>query len=183
MHGVLAYMGGAAAGGSFTGSTTKEPMSPSDHTTGDAPTPNRPTTSACCRPKRTRRHRRHATRDSAWRQQAFVGGVSDADAAHHFMPQRPLQAASGSETPPTAFATSQPKTPCRPVVSPKTHRRRSNPLPCQPLRLLSPETREATKVPARKFAREATTAAIAPLLQWATCRQPGHLFSPFKDHP
>jgi len=52
-------------------------------------------------------------------------------------------------------------TPCRPVVSPKTCRRHSNPLPCQSLRFLSPETCEATMLPARKFAREATTAAIA----------------------
>ena len=73
-------------------------------------------------------------------------------------------------------------TSCRPVVSPKTRRRHPNPLSCQPLRLLSPETREATTLPARKFAREATTAVIAPLLQWATCRQFGHLFPPFKDY-
>ncbi|QDT76234.1 hypothetical protein I41_54840 [Lacipirellula limnantheis] len=121
-------------------------------------------------------------RDSAWRQQAFVGCVSDADVAHHAMPQRRHQDASGSETPPTAFATSQPKTPCRPVVSPIPRSRHSNPWPRQPLRFLSPETRKATKIPAREFAREATTAVIAPLLPWATCRQSGSLFSPFKDN-
>ena len=83
---------------------------------------------------------------------------------------------------------------CRPVVSPAACWRRSNPLPSQPLRLLSLETREATKLPARKFAREATTPVIDPLLQWATCRrrrsgnsrkmrrQQGNLFSPFEDH-
>ena len=73
-------------------------------------------------------------------------------------------------------------TSCRPVASPKTRRRHPNPLPRQSLRFLSPETHEATRLPARKFAREATTAVIAPLLQWAACRQFGHLFSPFKDY-
>ncbi|QDT73991.1 hypothetical protein I41_31830 [Lacipirellula limnantheis] len=43
----------------------------------------------------------------------LVGGVSDADAVHHATPHRPRQAALESETPPTVFATSKPKTPCR----------------------------------------------------------------------
>ena len=128
-------------GGSITNSpndATLSPLPSRDNTTGEIPTPTRPTTSACCRQKRTMRH--------------------------------------ATESRPTD------STSCRPVVSPKTRRRHPNPLPCQPLRLLSPETREATTLPARKFAREATTAVIAPLLQWATCRQFGHLFPPFKDY-
>ena len=59
------YLGGAAARGSTTTSPTEEPLSPlscHDHTTGDAPTPTSPTTSAMCCPKRIRRHQ--ATRDS-----------------------------------------------------------------------------------------------------------------------
>ena len=60
------YLGGAAARGSITSSPGEQPVSPlSPHnsTTGDIPTPIRPTTSAFRRPKRIRRHQ--ATRDSA----------------------------------------------------------------------------------------------------------------------
>ena len=74
------YLGGAAARGWITSSPIEQPLSPCrpvatrqhDNTTGDAPTPNHPTTSACCRPKRIRRHR--ATRDNAWRQKAGTPG-------------------------------------------------------------------------------------------------------------
>src|SRR5690348_13833489 len=53
---------------------SKKPLSPPDNTTGDAPTPTCPTTSALCRPKRMRRHK--ATYDRARSQKEFVGGVS-----------------------------------------------------------------------------------------------------------
>ena len=59
------YLGGAAARGSTTSEPNRRPPvapSPRDNTTGDAPTPTRPTTSALCRQKRIRRHQ--ATRDS-----------------------------------------------------------------------------------------------------------------------
>ena len=50
------YLGGAAARGSTTSSSIEVALSPHDNTTGDTPTPNHPTTSACCRQKRIRRH-------------------------------------------------------------------------------------------------------------------------------
>lgn len=111
----------AATSGSPTSSPREDPLSllsPRDHATGDAPTPTRPTTAACCRPKRIRR--RHATRDTAGRQQAFVGCVSDADVAHHAMPQRRHQDALGSET--------------LPQLSRHANRRRSVALSCPPIR-------------------------------------------------
>jgi len=141
MHGVLDYLGGAAAGGSPQGSQPKSP-------------------------------RRLATTRQTTSQLQPTQQLRPAVA----------QNASGDTTRHTTASRPTDSTPCRPVVPPNTRRRHSNPLPCQPLRFLSPETRKATNLPARKFAREATTAAIAPLLQWATCRQFGHLFPPFKDY-
>ena len=131
----------------------------------EAPPPTAQTTPPCrsCRPETTRQ----ATPQLQPTQQLRPGVA---------------QNASGDATRHETASRATDSTPCRPAVSPKMPRRHPNPLPRQPLRLLSPETREATELPARKFAREATTAVIAPLLQWATCRQFGHLFPPFKDN-
>ena len=153
------YLGGAAARGSTTRSPIEQPLSPlspRDNTTRDIPTPTHPTTSTFCRPKRIRRHQ--TTRDRARRHQALVGGVSDADAAHHSLPQRPLQADSGPETPPTAFATSSPiEEPLSPL-SPRnntTHDAQTPTRPttsalCRPKRIRRhPATRDSTPTSAK----------------------------------
>ena len=116
-----------------------------------------------------------------------AGGVSDADAAHRSTPQRPLQAASGSETPPTVFATSKPQNwvpqvgvlaylggaaargsttsspsrepPVAPVASRQHDKRRPNSNPPNNFGPVSPKTHQATP---------SDTHTIRP----ATCRRP-----------
>ena len=136
-------------------------LSPRNNTTGDAPTPTSPTTSARCRPKRIRRH--HATA-----RLEGVGSLLPLDSllawnaasgkrlpTHSMSPPRLHQQLASA--PSLAYSPNWPAQPheapspaarlnslCRPVASQQHNKRRLNSKPPNNFGLLSPKTHEAT---------------------------------------